>query len=252
MAGLVKGGKVEREAARFRPAARMPVSHAVFEQIVAEIREGRLRPGDHLPTEHEFVALFKVARSSVREALRGLLTLGLIETRPGRGAVVAQQAASPLAGLRRDLDIDHLNRRALLDLLEVREALEGKAAAFAAERASPGEIDRLRQLHAAVERDVAEGRSYFRSNSALHRAIAQAAHNPVLAETIGQLIGQVRAYRERLMREMPAMPEQDVREHRAIVEAVEARDPEGARRAITRHIQSFAALISANLDRHAA
>ncbi|MCC7273993.1 MAG: FadR family transcriptional regulator [Alphaproteobacteria bacterium] len=228
------------------------MSRLVFDQIIAEIREGRLRPGDRLPSEHELVAMFEVGRSSVREALRGLVTLGLIETRPGRGAVVALQADSPLAALRRDVDLEQLSRRALLDLLEVRDALESRAAALAAERATAEDIERLRRCHGAVERDVAAGRSYFRTNTDFHRAVASAARNPVLADSIRLLIGQVRAYRERLMRELPAMPEQDVREHGALVDAIAAHDAERARRAMSRHIRSFAALLTGHGGRDAA
>ncbi|MGE3918568.1 MAG: FadR/GntR family transcriptional regulator [Hyphomicrobiaceae bacterium] len=230
----------------------MSVSKIVFDQIVAQLRDGRLRPGERLPTEMELVGQFKVARSSVREALKGLATLGLIESRPGRGAIVARQAESPLAKIRRGIDLDHLNRRALLDLLEVREALESKAAMFAAQRATSDDIKELRRIHKALERDVAAGRSYFNANTAFHRAIAAAAHNPVLAETIRLLIGQVRSYRERLMSEITSMPEQDVKEHGDLLEAIAAGKSDLAGKLMARHIRSFASLLSAESPRHAA
>jgi GntR family transcriptional regulator, transcriptional repressor for pyruvate dehydrogenase complex len=246
------GIRQTRRLPSFQPAERKPISRVVFDQIAAEIRRGRLRPGDRLPTEQELVAAFKVSRSSVREALRGLATLGLIETRQGRGAIVALQAESPLAHATRNVDMDHLNRRALLDLLEVREALETKAASLAAQQATRSEIQMLRQLQVAVEQDVAEGRSYFRSNAAFHRGIAVAGHNPLLIETIEQVGGQVRAYRERLMREIRSMPKQDVREHRAIIDAIAAGNAERARDAVSAHLRSFARLVSAELPRDAA
>ena len=123
------GTRQTRGLPSFEPAERKTISRVVFDQIVTEIRRGSLRPGDRLPTEQELVTAFKVSRSSVREALRGLVTLGLIETRQGR-ALVALQAESPLVEATRNVDMDHLNRRALLDLLEVREALETKARAL--------------------------------------------------------------------------------------------------------------------------
>lgn len=246
------GTRQIRRLPSFQPAERKPISKIVFDQIAAEIRRGSLRPGDHLPTERDLVTAFKVSRSSVREALRGLATLGLIETRQGRGAIVALQAENPVVEATRIIDIDHLNRRALLDLLEVREALETKAASLAARHATQDEIGMLRKLQAAVERDVAEGRSYFRSNAAFHCGIAVAGHNPLLMETIKQVGGQVRAYRERLMREIRSMPRQDVREHRAIVDAIAAGDPDRARETVIVHLRSFAQLISAELSRNAA
>ena len=241
-----------RGPARFRPATRVPLSQIVFDQTMAEIREGRLRPGDRLPTELELVRMLQVSRSSVREALRGLVTLGLIETKPGRGAIVAAKAQVPLASLPRHADLDNLERQALLDLLEVREALETKAAMLAVERATEHDIATLRRLHQAVVRDVDAGRSYFKTNAAFHRAIAEAAHNPLLAETIAHVGGQVRAYRERLMREITAMPQQDVREHGAIVEAIAGRRRDRAMQAVAAHLRSFAALVQQELMRHAA
>jgi GntR family transcriptional repressor for pyruvate dehydrogenase complex len=241
-------GVVEGDPRRFRPARREAVSQIILDQLLGEIRSAKLRPGDRLPTESELMGLFEVGRSSVREALRGLITLGLIETKPGRGAIVAHGAESPLARIGLGVTLEQLNTRALLDLLEVREALEGQAAAYAARRATAAEVKGLLLLHAAVERDVRQGRTYFRTNAALHTAIARAARNSVLAESIRLLAGQVRGYRERLMRELPSMPKNDLVEHRAIIEAIAAGAPDKAREAMVTHIRSFSKLVSALAD----
>ena len=228
---------------RFKPAIRTSVSQDVLDQMLAEIREGRIKPGERLPSERLLMEAFAVGRSSVREALHGLVTLGLVSNRQGRGAIVTTQAASPLAMLRRNVDLDQLNKRALLDLLEVREGLEGKAAEFAAQRATAGDIAELERHHDLVEQDVRAQRSYFRPNKLFHQAVATAAHNPVLAESITLLVGQVRDYRERLMREIVLMPQRDVREHLAILTAIRRRDPDRAREAMVAHIRSFAHVI---------
>jgi GntR family transcriptional regulator, transcriptional repressor for pyruvate dehydrogenase complex len=225
-----------------RPARREAVSQIILDQMLAQIRDGRLKPGERLPTEGELARLFQVGRSSVREALRGLITLGLIDTKPGRGAIVAHAAESPLAA--RAMTVEQLNIRALLDLLEVREGLEGQAAEYAARRATRREVKELLLLQAAVERDIRQGRTYFRTNAAFHTAIARAARNSVLTESIRLLAGQVRGYRERLMRELPSMPQEDLIEHRAILDAIAAHAPERAREAMVAHIRSFSKLVS--------
>jgi len=140
--------------------------------------------------------------------------------------------------------VEQLNARSLLDLLEVREALEGQAAEYAARRATSTEVKQLRLLQAAVERDIRRGRTYFKTNAAFHTGIARAARNSVLAESIRLLAGQVRGYRERLMRELPSMPQEDIVEHRAIVDAIAAGAPEIAREAMVAHIRSFSKLVS--------
>ena len=224
----------------------------MLDQILAEIREARIKPGERLPSERALMEAFGVGRSSVREALHGLVTLGLVSNRQGRGAIVTTQAASPIAMLRRNVDLEQLNKRALLDLLEVREALEGKAAEFAARRATADDIAELQRQHDAVDAAVRAARSYFRPNALFHQAVATAAHNPVLAESISLLVGQVREYRERMMREVPMMPRRDVREHLAVLTAIRRRDPDRAREAMVTHIQSFARIIEAQPEAQAA
>ncbi len=226
------------------PAERRSLSQMVLDQILAQIREGAIRPGDRIPGEFELMKLLKVGRSSVREAMRGLVTLGLVETRPGRGAIVAARAANPLEHLgMRSRSSRVVQKYALLDLLDVREGLEGQAAGLAALRATPEDLAAMERHVAAMDKQIKQGRTYFRSNVEFHLAVARSSHNGLLVESAENLLGQVRAYRERLMREIPDMPERDVKEHRAILEAVKAGNAERARRAMVTHIRTFAGLV---------
>jgi GntR family transcriptional repressor for pyruvate dehydrogenase complex len=136
-----------------------------------------------------------------------------------------------------------LQLRALLDLLEVRESLEGQAAYLAAERATDAHITTIREAADLVARDVARGRVYFRSNAEFHLSVARASQNRVLARSIQSLIGQVRDFRVKLMKQLVDMPERDVAEHAAITAAIAARQPEAARRTMVAHIRSFASLL---------
>src|SRR5437867_1357934 len=192
---------------RLKPAQRTSLSEIVRDQLLARIRNGSIRAGDRLPGELELVKMLHVGRSSVREALRSLITLGLVETKPGRGAIVVTRSIDPLAHLRAGQSIDLLQKWAVLDLLEVRESLEGQAAQLAAERASPLDLINIERHALEIEKQIREGRTYFRSNSEFHTAVARASHNNVLAESVRHLVGQVRLYRERLMREIRGMPE---------------------------------------------
>jgi GntR family transcriptional repressor for pyruvate dehydrogenase complex len=185
-----------------------------------------------------------VGRSSVREALRGLITLGLLEARPGRGAVIVARSPNPLAHLGSGADVaDALQKWAVLDLLEVRESLEGQAAALAAERATPLDLVTIERHAVEIDRRVDGGLTYVRANAALHTAIARASHNAVLAESVQRLVSQVRVYRERLMREIRGMRAGDVAEHRDVLDAIRARDPDHARAAMVAHIRRFADLV---------
>jgi DNA-binding FadR family transcriptional regulator len=233
---------------RFRPPAPTSISQNVLDQILAEIRDGRIRPGERLPSERQLMDAFSVGRSTVREALRGLVTLGLIANRQGRGAIVTTQAASPFASLRRNADLEQLNRRALLDLLEVRESLEGTAASLAASRATGEDVAELERQHEAVAQEIRAQRTYFVQNASFHNAIAAAAHNPVLAESINLVVGQVRDFREQMMREAPLMPQRDVKEHQAILTAIRRRNPDAAREAMIAHIRSYVRVVESQVE----
>jgi GntR family transcriptional repressor for pyruvate dehydrogenase complex len=229
---------------RLKPAQRVSLSQVVLDQLLEQIRNGRLRPGDRLPGEYELMDMLKVGRSSVREALRGLVVLGLVETKPRRGAVVCSKDFNPLAHLRSGESIEKLKKWALLDLLEVRECLEGKAAQLAAERATPADLVAISRHAQEVEKEILEGKSYFRPNARFHLAIARASHNSTLAESIQHVIGRVRDYRERMIREMTGMPQRDLEEHASILQAIKERTPDRARRAMVTHIKHFVRVVS--------
>lgn len=229
---------------RLKPTQRVSLSQMVLDQLLSRIRDGSIRPGDRLPGEYVLMRQLNVGRSSVREALRGLITLGLVETKPGRGAIVLARLSSPLSYLHpRDESIAHLQKWAVLDLLEVRESLEGQAAGLAAERARPADVIAIERSALEVEKRIAKGYTYFRANVDFHLAIARASHNSVLAESLRHLLREVRAYRERLMREIVGIAERDMAEHRAILEAIRRHNPAGARRAMVKHLQNFAKLV---------
>ena len=95
----------------------------------------------------------------------------------------------------------------------------------------------------SFEKQIAANRIYSRSNVQFHLAIARASHNNVLRESLGHLLGQLREFRERTVREIPQMSERDVIEHRAIVEAIRRRRPAAARRAAVEHIKRYAAIV---------
>ena len=234
----------ERKGAiQLEPPQRTSLSQVVVDQILRLVRDGQLRPGDPLPSEAEMMRMLKLGRSSIREGLRGLSLLGVIATWPGKGTIVAQSAQSPFEELHVGKTAkSQLQTVALLDLLEVRESLEGKAAELAAQRATEAEIAGMRRAGDQVARDVAAGRVYFRSNTEFHLAIASASHNRILERSVRLLIGQVRGLRERLMKQLSEMPERDVEEHAMIVDAIAARQSAAAREAMVRHIRGFAGL----------
>ena len=127
-----------------------------------------------------------VGRSSVREAVRALGFMGVIESKPGRGSVVVMRMDNPIPP--RDAAYA-LQSSAMLDLYEVRRFLEEGAVALAAERASPADLSAIEQAAKAVEARFALKQSAFRQNVDFHLAIAGASHNNILVESLRRLLG---------------------------------------------------------------
>ena len=122
------------DAGMFQPIVSDRLSDKAVGQIKALIEEGRLKPGDKLPSERALMKLLSVSRASLREAFRVLEALGLIEVRTGIGAFVVQTDAGALPNEWTTLLMN--TQQEMFDLLDVREALEAKAAALAAQKAS--------------------------------------------------------------------------------------------------------------------
>jgi len=211
------------------------LSETVKETILEWVQSGVVKAGDRLPSEFELMQQLNVGRSSVREAVRGLVLMGILDVRPRLGTTVKSVVPDPfdrnLLGLVEDV--------ALSEFFEVRLLLEQHAAGKAAEVASKEDVTNIERAARAVERKVTEGKSYFRENALFHIAIAEASHNPVLAYCIKSIIGKLREIREQIVRISQGMSEQDVREHAAIVSAITARDPRRARQAVQRHLKIY-------------
>jgi len=210
--------------------SRVSVVDTVTERLASLISEGHIRPGERLPSEQELMAQLQVGRSSIREAIRGLALIGVVETRQKRGTIVLSPAAGAPHPARPLADW------ALKDLFAVRAALEGLAAQSAAEAATPAELAAIARHAASIEQRIARGRSYFSENRAFHLAIAGASHNAVLVNCLSIVIGGLRDVRESLHLMQEGTPSRDIAEHRQIVAALQARAPARARRLMEAHL----------------
>src|SRR5260221_18804 len=222
-----------------KPTRRTSLPEVVINELMDAIRDGTYSPGDRLPSEQELMGILGVGRSSIREAIRVLVVLGVVDTKPGRGAIVLPLPSLPSLNKGAELAL-HLHRSAMLDLLEMREAIEGQAALLAAARATPADLAELDRCMQLVEERVVGGRNYFKANLSFHLAVAKASRNAYIIEGVQQLLTQLRSFHERLMTEDAAMRDRDVAEHRAIVEGIRRRDGEQARAAAIAHMVSSA------------
>lgn len=213
------------------------LSDRVAQAIGAEIRASRLVEGDRLPTEALLVKQFGVSRTVVREAVSQLKSLGLVESRQGSGAFVKAAGFSPLhfdAG-------SAVSKRAVIQMVEVRRALEAEVASLAAVRRSTADIKSIQRAAAMLDSAVVAGGDGVDEDVALHRAIADAAQNEFLIRTLDYLRqflqGATRVTRANEARRADFARQVQL-EHKAIVEAIVLGDAIKARKAAARHMDN--------------
>ncbi|MEO0729825.1 MAG: FadR/GntR family transcriptional regulator [Pseudomonadota bacterium] len=215
------------------------------EKIEAELRakfaSGAIAPGDKLPTEAALSQSYSVSRTVVREALAGLRADGLVVARQGSGVFAAdvQQASERVLYA----PYNHGKLSSIIEVLELRAAVESEAAALAAVRSSPAEVAKLEECHLAVRRALEDGSNARREDYAFHLAIAQSTHNTHFVEFF-RFLGSRTIPREQpeaaSSGAQPTRPElrQFHIEHGAVVSAIVARDADAAHVAMRDHLKA--------------
>jgi GntR family transcriptional repressor for pyruvate dehydrogenase complex len=187
--------------------------------------------------ERELAQALGVSRPTVREAIRRLVTMGLLEHQQGQGTFVrsldAQREHNPLAAVIQGHDAT------LEELLEVRMGLEGQAALLAAQRASAEDLQVMEKALAAMQAENAAGRLGIDYDVSFHMALAFATKNPVqvyiMKNFYNLLHHGIKENLQALWEEPTSLPIIS-RQHREIYEAIKDHDPEGAYQAMKRHI----------------
>jgi GntR family transcriptional repressor for pyruvate dehydrogenase complex len=165
---------------RFGPVERRTLAEAIRGQITQQILEGALPAGARLPSERELCDEFNVARTSVREAIQGLITLGLVERR-GNRAFVSEELPSV------DSDVFRARRVRVQELFEVRRLIELPMIELVACRATNDERAEILALADRFEPDMVLD-EFRRLDRAFHWALARASHNTLLAEVYGKVL----------------------------------------------------------------
>lgn len=167
----------------FEPITRETLSAQIRDQLLERILSGAIEPGAQVPSERSLSDQFGVARTSVREAMQGLLSLGVIERRGNRSYVVERLP---------DLTIDDGDDRKefVRQLFETRRLLEVPMIELAAKRASAEQRDEIREIADRFDGDMSL-RDFRELDRAFHAAIARACCNPLLVEVYGKVLGRL-------------------------------------------------------------
>lgn len=167
---------------KFEPVERKTISVEVRERLAASIREGALSPGSQLPSERALCEQFGVARTSVREAIQGLVSLGVLERRGNRTFVT-----EVLPDVTFDIDGSDRRKERVRELFEVRQVVEIPLTRLAASRASDDDRVRISELAHKFSADMSLA-SFRKLDEEFHWAIARASGNDTLAELYGKVL----------------------------------------------------------------
>lgn len=210
----------------------------LYEQVVEVIRRqilaGELTSGDQLPNERSLGERFGVSRTVIREAMKTLIHNGLVEVRRGQGTFVIDSTADALKESLR-LMMGLASEEHLGEMVEVREILEPEIAARAAVRRSDDDLVALRAAVADMDRTLADARAFIEADDRFHVALAVATQNhfvPRLLDSVVDLLQELRGH----IFTVSGGPHRGQQHHREILAAVEAGDPDAARRAMLAHL----------------
>ncbi|MCR4398180.1 MAG: FadR family transcriptional regulator [Firmicutes bacterium] len=212
------------------------LTEIIADKIVDLVKTGVLKPGDKLPSEAELCKKFGVSRSPLREALRSLEYIGLIDSHQGAGRFIARTA---LLSVERGIDWnDVLRHSPVAELMEARKYVEVLACRLAAQRATEDDISAIEEILGRLEQHHSDQSFYFSEELNLHFAIAAAAKNKPILGFMRALLDEIYKESERFKRTVPLLSEGALSLFKKLVAALKDGDSDGAAGLMLDHLES--------------
>lgn len=215
----------------------------VYEEVAKQIERlilKKLKPGDKLPSERELAELLQVSRSSIRDAIRGLELMGLVEPRQGAGTIVRELSAESLVNPFANA-LKH-RQEMVSELLDFRKMIEPPLAARAATHASAEEISEMEEILQRQERTQNQGDAAIAEDAEFHYSVALASGNSVVLKVIDTIMDLLRDTRERSL-QVEGRSQKSLAGHRRILAAIKRHDGEAAKNAMRRHIEDVEEIV---------
>jgi GntR family transcriptional repressor for pyruvate dehydrogenase complex len=220
--------------AAFGPVSKQSLADRLAQQIRVLIQQGDFQTGDRLPAIMEMARRFRVGHPTVREALKSLETIGVVEIRHGSGVYVAR--ADDVLVLASPHHATTFTKKLLLDLLRTRQPLEIESVVAAVEHGTAEHLQAMRQLLATAEQNLADDDVLNRVNMSFHKQISIASGNTVLLQTL-DVLRDLFTDQQRMILEIIPSREGDHQEHLGILEALERRDAALGVKRMTEHLE---------------
>lgn len=244
-----KADDVADRLSRIDPIKREPAVSQVARKLMEYILSGEMVPGERMPSERQLAEAFGVGRSALREAIKSLSLMGLVEVRQGDGTYVKRADAGLLPeviewGLL-------LGEPRTLDLVEARQYIEVDIAGLAAKRRTDEDIAELARQLERMRINLDDHEGFVDADVAFHQRLVLAARNSALRDIHASIQALLRTWIRRVIASAPSsLPSYE--EHVPIFEAVKAGDPAAAERAMDRHMTLAAERLAQTLQDGAA
>lgn len=213
--------------------SRQSVSSQVLTEIQNMLKSGKIKPGDFLPSERELAASLNVGRPAVREALKALEIIGVVNIMHGKGIqVITPSVESVIQSLLAPVTITPAD---LFNILEVREIIDPKCAYIAAMRATADQLQALAELLVKMRNSVTNPAEFADADYEFHFKVAEFANNPMLKRVFEAVAGLLHLQHYRTA-EIPGHQE-TIEFHTAVYRAIAEHNPEEAEKQMAAHIQ---------------
>jgi GntR family transcriptional regulator, transcriptional repressor for pyruvate dehydrogenase complex len=223
------------------------LSEAAFEKLVESLIQGSWKEGDRIPPERELCQKLGIGRASLREALKALELIGMLESKVGDGTFVCPRSeflSRPLLWA-----ITGTDRSELRDIIEARRLLEEDIAALAAERATTEELRLIEEAVEDFRANIDVPAAALEADMKFHLAVARAAHNEILRNSV-QLLRNLMKHWLFLKLQVPRAATMVLQQHEAIYTAIRYRDAALARSYMSDHLSQMGRLLVEIVDKH--
>ena len=211
----------------------------VIEQMMKKMKTGEIAAGSRLPSQRDLAVSFGVGRSSIREALNALSVMGYLDVQQGRGTFVARELPGP------DLSIKEfktaLQAGSLLDLIELRETLECRAAELAADRIEPRQLTQLKQCLQEMEESSDDYSRFLEADLGFHQVLSEATANRAFSEMLRFILSKVSAQHEKFKTSLlsPDYRAHSIRTLKQVLACLEREDSRGAAEWMRDHLNAI-------------
>lgn len=222
--------------AGFQPIQKTSVKDQTMAQLKHYIASGRIAPGERLPSERALAEALGVGRYSVREALKVLEAVGVVESRVGEGTFISDQPGARIGEII-GFSLGHQGGT-IMEILDARKIIEIEAARAAAERATEEDLERMAAELDRMQAAADDFRAYLIADMNFHRHIGEASHNGIVARVVNNLIDLLEeVLKETRTDALPTQAESDRDLHHAVYKAIAQRQPDQAVLLMREHIQ---------------